>query len=195
VHAVGAAAPAADDDSDADDDDADDADDADDDDADDVDWRSMPSDLQRSCFVRLAGDTLALCAAAGVCTSWRAAALSAPAAWRQLRLSNVRRSGSVGDAVVARLAARAGAELTVVALPAGANVTDACLAHFAPAVAPCGLAVRLPGCENLTAQGVASALAGARLARLTLLAPRCCASPPRRPPTTMRTCCCSRCLS
>jgi hypothetical protein len=161
---VCAAAPAADD-SDADDDDADDADDAD---AADVDWRSMPSDLLRSCFVRLAGDTLALCAAAGVCTSWRAAALSAPAAWRQLRLSNVRRSGSIGDAVVARLAARAGAELTLVALPSGANVTDACLAHFAPAVAPRLAVLRLAGCENVTAQGVASALAGARLERLTL---------------------------
>jgi hypothetical protein len=147
-----------------------------------LDWGSAPSDVLRSVFTVCVGDTPALSAIAGVSHHWRDTALQTPRLWRELRVSDndywrARLTGPrhivyscldfIDDAVVLRLAARAGAELTVVSLP-NASVTDACLALFAPAAAPQLKVLHLAGCEKITARGVASVLAGAELKSLSL---------------------------
>jgi len=130
-----------------------------------ADWGALPAELLRSVCELLEGDTLALCAVAGVCPHWRFAALTTALPWSQLRVrkEDVRCHFSFSDAVVACLAARAGAELTVVVLPSSLYLSDDCLASFTPASAPKLKVLRLVGCMDITMQGVVAALTGSRV--------------------------------
>ena len=135
-------------------------------------WRLAPLDILLRIFTLLSGDTLALCAVAGVCATWRTAVIAAqssPALWRELRVTCYRALQRLDDAAVACVTERAKGLLQRVQLDGAARITDACLACFAPRAAPLLATLRLAGCERITARAVVKQRRRApRLARLTL---------------------------
>jgi hypothetical protein len=117
---------------------------------------ALPLGVVEHVFAFLVEETRDLCAAACVCTAWRAAAQQ-PLLWRTLRFGSPHTRAAITDARLAQLLARAGGQLERLDLSEAWRVTDGGLEALA--LQPRLARLSLSGCHGLTGDGITQALA------------------------------------
>lgn len=117
---------------------------------------SLPVDLIAEMLLRLRGSAPSLCAAACVCTAWRAVAAK-PAVWRVVDARRLAKTyGRLTGPRLASLVRRAGGGLVTVVLDGCDRLKDEDVACLKNCMKLKTLSV--VGCRRLTAQGVAEVL-------------------------------------
>lgn len=142
-------------------------------------WDALPGDVILRVLHHHAGDVRTLCAAACVGRAWREAA-TVPSLWTQLKALPLRTAVELTDERLAALIARARGCLEALDVSNALRLTDEGLR--AALLQPHALVAFTAGygCDQLTAQGVARALA-AQNGRMRLLVTRGLACAPNFP--------------